>query len=78
MVSRHRQRADDPRSANVRHLLKQNARLREVADAARDLAHHVRRSLDVGPLSKSPSKEAHYWRELRLALQALDSPMDGI
>jgi len=58
--------------------IKQNARLQEVADAANALAHHCKRSLDVGPLSKSPSKEAYYWRQLRLALQALHNPVDGL
>lgn len=71
------ERADNPKDVNIRHLLAQNRRLRNVADAAGNLAHHVRRSLDVGPLSKSPAKEAHYWRELRLALQALNNPWDG-
>ena len=59
-------------------LMKQNARLREVADAANALAHHCKRSLDVGPISKSPSKEAYHWRKLRLALQALHNPVDGL
>ena len=53
-------------------------RLYAVADASRALAYHVRRSVNVGPLSKSPAREAVLWRELRLALQALDNKVDGI
>jgi hypothetical protein len=44
----------------------------KVATAASLLAAHVKRSLDVGPLSKSPSKEAHYWRQLREMLDAFN------
>ena len=54
------------------------ARLLEVAEAARSLAFHVRRSVNVGPLSKSPAREAVLWRELRLRLAALDNKVDGI
>ena len=72
------ERADTAFQANVAYLLKQNDRLRLVADCARDLAYHCRHSLNAGPISKSPSKEARLWNQLRLALQALDNKVDGI
>jgi hypothetical protein len=53
-------------------------RLFEVADAARNLAYFCRHSLDTGPISKHPSREARLWKQLRLALQALDNKVDGI
>lgn len=37
--------------------------------AAKALANHVKRSVDVGPQSKNPSREAMLWRNLRAALK---------
>jgi hypothetical protein len=41
-------------------------------EAAKALADFYRRSLDVGPLNKSPSREAMMWRNLRAALSAFE------
>jgi hypothetical protein len=58
--------------------MKQNDRFRAVADAAGALAHFCRHSLNTGPISKNPRGEARLWQTLRLALQALNNPVDGI
>lgn len=52
-------------------------RLQTVADCARNLAYHCRHSLNAGPISKNPGREARLWNELRLSLQALDNKIDG-
>lgn len=41
-------------------------------EAAKALANFCARSLDVGPLSKSPSREALLWRNLRIAIAAFE------
>lgn len=46
-------------------------KLIDVAERSRLLANFIFKSIDVGPLTKGPSKEAHYWRELRASLQRL-------
>ena len=43
-------------------------RLREIERAAREVADFVWKSTNVGPLTKSPHREARLWRELRAAL----------
>ena len=40
----------------------------KVATAAQQLATHVERSLNVGPLTTNPSREAQCWRKLRAEL----------
>lgn len=51
---------------------KVDARVKEclaVADASRRLANFVFRSVNVGPLTKDPSKEAYLWTLLRKDLE---------
>lgn len=42
--------------------------LRAIATAARDLATYVKKSTNVGPVTKGPHKEARLWRALHAAL----------
>ena len=41
-------------------------------EAAKALANFCERSLDVGPLTKNPSREAMLWRNLRAAIAAFE------
>lgn len=41
------------------------------AEASKRLANHVFKSVNVGPLTKNPSREAALWRDLRVALAAV-------
>ncbi len=43
-----------------------------VVAATSMLAAHLKRSLDVGPISKEVSKEARYWRQVREALDVFN------
>jgi hypothetical protein len=43
-----------------------------IYEAAKALANFCERSLNVGPVTKNPSREAMLWRNLRAALAAFE------
>lgn len=47
-----------------------------VATDAQMLANHCKKSLDAGPMSKDPSREAGLWRALNEALDQFRSEFD--
>lgn len=57
---------------------RETLRLREIERASRELADFIWKSVNVGPLTKGPHREARLWRELREALdQDKTTPPEG-
>ena len=51
----------------------ENTKLHEVYLAARSYRHFLSKAVDVGPLTKAPSREAALLRRLYAAIDAVDA-----
>lgn len=52
-------------------------RIDGLATAAKKLADHIRRSVNVGPLTRDPSREAKLWRALHEELAKYEANNPG-